>query len=150
MSFRFRLATLLRLRLADRDQRRADLAKAQRAEDALRIQAASVAREQDELNRLSRKLASPGEAEVDRLIAARRYELVLRAKAGQLSDQIEQVKAEVERRRAVLIESDRQVRVLEGLREKQQAAYQMAEERSEQKLLDEQAAIAFVRKEVLA
>jgi flagellar FliJ protein len=146
-SFRFRLETLLRLRLADRDQRRAELAKAQRAEDVLLVQADGLARERAETCELSRKLASPGAADVDRLIASHRYELVLKARAGQLAGQLEQVRAEVSRRRQVLVEADRQVRVLEKLREKQQTAHNLREERREQKLLDERALIGFVRQE---
>lgn len=149
-SFRFRLDTLLRLRLADRDARRADLAKAQRAEDALRAQAASLSREQQETADLSRRLASPGAANVDQLIAAHRYDLVLKARSQQLAGQIEQVRAEVERRRAVLVEADRQVRVLEKLREKQRAAHAAREQRLDQKTLDEQAAIGFLRQEASA
>src|SRR5687768_15125683 len=111
-SFRFRLETLLRLRLAERDARRAELAKALRAEDALVTQAAALSHERQETVDLSRRLASPGAADVDRLIAAHRYELVLKARSQQLAGQIAQVRAEVERRRAVLVEADRQVRVL--------------------------------------
>jgi flagellar protein FliJ len=146
-SFRFRLETLLRLRLADRDQRRAELAKAQRAEDMLLAQADGLAGERAETCELSRKLASPGAADVDRLIASHRYELVLKARAQQLAGQIEQVRAEVARRRQILVEADRQVRVLEKLREKQQAAHNLREERREQRLLDERALIGFVRQE---
>jgi flagellar FliJ protein len=149
-SFRFRLDTLLRLRLADRDARRADLAKAQRAEDALLAQAAALVREQQETVDLSRRLALPGAGDVDRLIAAHRYELVLKARSHQLAGQIEQVRAEVERRRAVLVEADRQVRVLQKLREKQQSAHTQREDKLAQKILDEQAAIGFLRQEVIA
>jgi flagellar FliJ protein len=149
-SFRFRLDTLLRLRLADRDARRADLAKAQRAEDALVAQAAALADEQRETVELSRRLASPGAADVDRLIAAHRYELVLKARSQQLTGQIDQVRAEVHRRREVLVEADRQVRVLEKLRDKQRAAHTAREQRLDQKTLDEQATIGFLRQEATA
>ena len=149
-SFRFRLKTLLRLRLAERDARRADLAKAQRAEDALVAQAAALADEQRETVELSRQLASPGAADVDRLIAAHRYELVLKAKSQQLAGQIEQVRAEVNRRRDVLVEADRQVRVLEKLRDKQLDAHTSREQRLDQKTLDEQAVIGFLRQEASA
>ena len=87
-------------------------------------------------------------ADVDLLIASHRYELVLKAQAQQLAGQIEQVRAEVARRRQILVEADRQVRVLDKLRERQQAAHNLREERREQKLLDERALIGFVRQEV--
>jgi flagellar FliJ protein len=148
MPFRFRLETQLRLRLADRDQRRADLAKALRAEETLRGQAAELAQEQQATSERSRRLSLPGNGDVDRLLASHRYELVLKGRGRQLATQIEQVRAEIERRRLILVEADRQVRVLELLREKQQAAYQAVELRREQRLLDEQAIIGFSRREV--
>lgn len=146
-SFHFRLETLLRLRLADRDQRRAELAKAQRAEDTLVAQADTLAREQAQTQELSRKLAAPGTADVDRLIASHRYELVLRTKAQQLAGQIAQVRAEIERRRQLLVEADRQVRVLEKLRENQRAAHNLREDKREQDQLDELALVGFTRRE---
>ena len=87
-SFHFRLETLLRLRLADRDQRRADLAKALRAEEALASQDALLRGEQREMAELSRRLASPGAADIDRLLASHRYELVLKTRVQQLTGQI--------------------------------------------------------------
>ena len=70
MPFRFRLETLLRLRLADRDQRRAELAKAQRAEDDAASRRPDGLRQEQQRNvhDLSRRLASPGAADVDRLL----------------------------------------------------------------------------------
>ncbi len=145
--FRFRLETLVRLRMADRDQRRAELAKAQRAEDALLAQASALLQEQSDVRELCRRLASPGAADVDQLIASHRYEMVLRTKSQQLSSQLQQVGGEVERRRQVLVEADRQVRVLEKLRERQRAAHQERADDLEQKQLDEQAIMAFTRQE---
>src|SRR5687768_3884124 len=99
MSFSFRLQTLLRLREADRDQRRADLAKALRAEATLVAQGAQLDEERKETAELSRTLASPGAGDVDRLLASHRYELVLRTRVQQLAAQLAQVQAEIERRR---------------------------------------------------
>ena len=148
MSFAFRLQTLLRLREADRDQRRADLAKALRAEATLLAQGAQLDQERQETAELSRRLASPGEGDVDRLLASHRYELVLRTRGQQLTAQLTQVQAEVERRRLALVEADRQVRVLEKLRDKRQADYKTREAKLAQSQLDEQAVIGFTRREV--
>jgi flagellar export protein FliJ len=56
------------------------------------------------------------------------------------------VQAEVERRRLALVEADRQIRVLEKLREKQEEAYRTDELRREQQMLDEQAILGFGRR----
>ena len=143
----FRLHTLLRLRIAERDERRADLAKALRAEEMLRAEQARLNAEQAELAQRARSLKSPGAANVDALLSTHRYEVVLAAQARQLSAQLTQVAAEIERRRLVLVEADRQVRVLEKLRERQAAAARIQEERLDAKRYDELALIGHSRKE---
>jgi flagellar FliJ protein len=97
---------------------------------------------------LSRRLASPGEADISGLLASHRYELVLKTRAKQLAEQIVQVQGEVERRRQALVEADRQVRVLEKLRERRQAELALSEARLEQRQIDEQAILGFHRREV--
>jgi len=143
----FRLHTLLRLRIAERDERRADLAKALRAEEMLRAEQSRLAAEQAELAQRERGLKSPGSANVDALLSTHRYEVVLAAQARQLSSQLTQVAAEIERRRLVLVEADRQVRVLEKLRERQAAAARIHEQRLDARRYDELAMIGHSRKE---
>ena len=145
--FHFRLETLLRLRIAERDQRHADLAKALRAEELLRAQQASLASEQSKMAERGRKLKSPGAGNVDALLHTHRYEIVLAARLKQLAAQIAEVAAEAERRRLALVEADRQVRVLEKLRERQAATYRQSEERREAKQFDEAAIQGFVRQQ---
>jgi flagellar protein FliJ len=143
----FRLQTLLRLRIAERDERRADLAKALRAEAVLEEQRERLTGEQRELLGRQRALQSPGAANVDALLATHRYTGVLAVQAHQLAGQIVQVQAETERRRLALVEADRQVRVLEKLRERQAAAAKLQGERQAAKQYDELATIGHVRKE---
>src|SRR5947207_1412330 len=119
-TFRFRLETLLRLRIVERDERRAELAKAQRAEAVLQGQAGDIERERQALVGQTRQLSKPGEADVDALVRTHHHELVLRTQAQHLAGQIAQVGAELELRRQALVLADRGVRVLEKLRERQQ------------------------------
>ena len=144
--FHFRLQTLLRLRIAERDQRRAELAKAIRAEELLLEEEAKLQNQQAEAAQSARQLKSPGAADVDALLQTHRYELVLAARRRQLGAQVLQVQAETQRRRQVLVEADRQVRVLEKLRERQAAAYRQRAERLAVKQFDEIAAVAYVRR----
>lgn len=146
--FRYRLETLLRLRIAARDERRADLAMAQRAEDVLLRKLDELEAERNELVTRSRRLAAPGPADIDGLLRSHRYELVLKANARQLADQLGQVRAEIDRRHAALVEADRQVRVLEKLRERKLAAHQNSEAKLENKQLDEMATMRFARQRV--
>lgn len=133
--FQFRLATLLRLRELARDERRAQLAEVLRLLDRLREQ-------RDELNRLLRstqelQTAPPGNVDVDRLLNATRYELVLRTELRQLELQEATVAAEIEKRRQALVAADREVRSLELLRDSQQERHTNEEEHRSRKELDE-------------
>jgi flagellar export protein FliJ len=135
--FRFRLATLLRLRETARDERRRALAEAYRAAQIVREQQAQV---QDELAALveqQRAATRPGRVEVDRLIAVHRHDLVLRVQERELARQSQQLSAEIERRRELLVAADRVVRVLEKLRQHQRARRQADEMRREINELDE-------------
>jgi flagellar protein FliJ len=145
--FHFRLETLMRLRKADRDDRRADLAKALRAEELLQSQKQSLSAEQASVDEAARTSSSPGAADVDALVRMHRYRLVLRSQQQQLAAQIAQVADEVDRRRSALVEADRQVRVLEKLREKLLVRHQSSEGRRELKAFDELASFGHVRRQ---
>ncbi len=135
--FKFRLETLLRLREATRDERRSELAKAYQAEGIIENQRRHIAAELDELERQSRRACAPGPLDLDQLLEARRYELVLRAQAREARQRHEAVQAEVQRRREAVVDANRQVRVLEGLREKQLQRHRQEENRLQIKQLDE-------------
>jgi len=139
--FRFRLATLLKLREATRDERRAELAQAYQADALLEQQQDRLQRELAGLVLQSRKVAGPGTLDVDQLLQTQRYELFLRARQSQLADQRGTVAEEIERRRQILVEADREVRVLEKLRQRQLERHREEEGRREMKILDEVAGL---------
>jgi flagellar FliJ protein len=136
--FKFRLATLERLREAARDQRRAQLAEAQRIADDIQRQIDDLATQLEDLK--EQQLAAPGPVDIDRLMTAHRYEMVLRVEQQQAHAQRATVEAEVERRRSALVEADREVRTLEKLREKQRDRFRIEQELASQKQMDEVAA----------
>jgi flagellar export protein FliJ len=135
--FTFRLATLLRLREATRDERRAELAEAYRVDDALQRHLQRAEHDLQSLRAQCRKSVQPGEVDIDRLVESQRYEVALSAQRLQLVRQRETVQGEIERRRQVLAEASRDVRVLENLRDKQAGQHRYQEERREMKRLDE-------------
>jgi flagellar protein FliJ len=135
--FKFRLATLQRLRENVRDQRRGQLGEAYRADEILQEQETRLEQEQAGLAATLREAAAPGEIEVDRLLADHRYALLLGAQRQHLSQQRKAVAQEIDRRRQLLIEADRDVRVLENLEKRQRERHREEENRQEIKLLDE-------------
>lgn len=145
MSFHFRLHTLLRIREQTRDERRSQLA------DALRVDV-ELERQQNELKEQlveSRNTERPqsGTIDVDRLLHWQRYQLLLEAQLAQLKQQREHVAKEIDARRQALVEADREVRVLEKLRENQLERHRAEEQRLDQRRLDEVATIGHYRQQ---
>ncbi len=138
--FRFRLASLLRLREATRDERRAELAHAYQADQALADRQQGLLGAIDDNRRRLRLAARPGTVNVDHLLGGHRHELLLIAQKELVDRQRQQLLAEIDRRRERLAEADREVKALEKLRERQQGRFISARNQREQKLLDEVAA----------
>src|SRR5580658_9229190 len=138
--FIFPMESLLKLRRSQRDESRAALAEALRVDDVLRQQLAALGREIGALREFSRRASAPGSVNIERLVEARRYDLVTQAQHLNSTQQRETVGEEIERRRQALVESDREVRVLEKLRQRQAEQFRRDEELREAKRLDEVAA----------
>jgi flagellar FliJ protein len=145
--YRFRLATLWKLRVQDRDQRRVELGQALEAERILCEREDVLLAEISQMQNLARTASSPGAINVDRLQEVQRYRLLLQAQLAGLKQQKAQVAQEVERRRLALVEADRQVKTLEKLREKQVAAHERLLDAADRKELDEVALGGFVRQQ---
>ena len=147
-SFQFRLATLLRLREAWRDERRTHLADAQRAEQLILERLAAIDEELSASRRQYVDAARSHTMNVDLLTDLARYEMILKAQRQSADQQRQAVVAEVQKRRAALVAADRDVRVLEKLRETQQQRHGEEEALREFKRLDELAVLRHEPKEV--
>jgi flagellar FliJ protein len=145
MANTFRLGTMLKLREQARDERRRDLAQAYEAERILRERVEELQQEIAATHARTRQLAGEGSVNVEGLLNTRRYQLLMKSQVAATEQQITQVLEEVERRRQALIESDRDVKVLEKLRERQQQQQEIAEAKREAKQLDEAGLRAFLR-----
>jgi len=135
--FKFRLATLLRLREATRGDRRTQLAQAYRADEIIQQQQDQLQQELEKVARQNRRTSAPGPVDVDRLLEGQRYEVALRTQQSHARGQREAVAAEIERRREALVQANRGVRVLEELRQKQAQRHRQEENRLEIKQLDD-------------
>lgn len=135
--YRFRLETMHKLRAARRDQQRVALAEAFRAEAVLAERGAELAEEQRALLALQRAAAAERHLDVNRMLEAQRYELVLRAQEQELGRQVALLDEEIDRRRLALVEADRAVRVLELLDDRQRCEHRRRAQRLEFKELDE-------------
>jgi len=142
--FRFRLATLRKLREIRRDELRTKLAEASRATQMLDEQIMAVGSELTNLLN-EQRAAIAGSADVNVLLETQRYQAILRAQQSTMRDQAGILEAEVERRRLAVVEADKEVRLLEKLNERQRNEHQKQLQRAEVKELDE---IASSRREV--
>jgi flagellar export protein FliJ len=143
--YKFRLETLRKVRQALRDERRLALAEAFRADELLTERQAELAAERLQLRALQQSAASGQFLDVNRLLEAQRYELVLRARAQETANQRALLETETERRRQALVESDRDVRALDLLDERQRTEHRQGSLRNESKQLDEIAVQRYVR-----
>jgi flagellar FliJ protein len=139
--YTFRLNTVQKVREAHRDQQRASLAEAFRAEQVLAGNRAQLVVEEQELRELQRSASQGQYLDVNRLLEAQRYELLLKAQSQELAKQAMLLAAETERRRQMLVEADRDVRVLELLDERHRQAHDRQQQRAETKRLDEAASV---------
>jgi len=135
--FKYRLATLLKIRESTREERQIELAEAYHADDVLRQRQEELTAEIMGLKGDCRNAVAPGAIDVDRLLSSQRYEMLLRSQGAQIAKHREQIATEIERRRQALVEANREVRVLEKLRERQAERHRDEEARRDVKLLDE-------------
>jgi flagellar FliJ protein len=138
--FRFRLATLQKLREIQRDELRSKLAEAVQAQQILEEQLAQVAGDIQSLLEVRRSAVQSSTLQVDPLLEAQRYQGVLYAQQDKMREQIRLLSAEVERRRQAMVEADRHVKVLEKLHERKLAEHHAKQLVAETKVLDEVAA----------
>jgi len=146
--FRFRLASLMRLRESERDDRRESLAQAYRADQVLQQNQESIQAELRENQRQVQHCVSPGPISVEQLLGRHRYELVLQTQLRQLQRQRQAIGAEIERRRQALVEADRELKILEKLRERHLQEHTFKQQKLEQQQLDEIALRRSTRQEV--
>jgi flagellar export protein FliJ len=143
--YRFRLETLLKLREARRDQQRTALAEAFRAEQVLADNRKALADERLALLSVQRSATAGRYLDVNRLLEAQRYDLVLRSSEQELNRQEKLLAVEIERRRLALVEADREVRTLELLDERHRRQHTQQQQRLESRRLDEVASVQHVR-----
>jgi len=135
--FRFRLATLRKLRESHRDELRGKLAEAYQAVQKLEEQQLVIVDELLALQDVQRRATEGTTTSVNSLLEAQRYQAVLRAQQSTLRDHSKVLSTEVERRRQNVIEADQQVRVLDKLNERQRLDHQQTLNRAEVRELDE-------------
>jgi flagellar export protein FliJ len=117
-----------------RDEHRQQLGVAQQAADLIRDRIAGLYQQIAESRRDNR--ADARLLNIDRLLDADRFETTLAAQLLAAQEQHQLAETEVDRRRQILVESDREVKTLEKLRHHQAMRHQLDDQRRQAKQLD--------------
>ena len=121
----------------ERDEKQEQLAEALRAEDILQEQISQIEEELSELRRQSAADLRPGVINPDMVLQTQRYELLRRAQSKEIQQKVTQVQAEVQRRRDLLVEAEKQVKVLEKLRQRRAEEFRATQLQAANKNMDE-------------
>ena len=135
----FRLASLLRLRESTRERRRVALAESRRTDAELLERLQRLGVEQKRVEAQCRKAAAPGTLPLSKLTENHRYAASLRSERDAIRRRRESLAIEIERRRQAVVAAERDVKVLEKLRENELARQRLGEARRSAKQLDEAA-----------
>lgn len=134
--FRFRLDTLVKIREKTRDAAAASVGEVRAAQQVIEQQIADVAQQQQDLMR-ERASQSSGAIQVERLLSMQRYQLQLEGQRNYLLQQRQALQVEHDKRLQVLIEAEKELKVLEKLREQKLQQWTEHQLSIEQKMLDE-------------
>ena len=135
--FNFRLQTLFKLRIATRDRCREELAEALKVDRVLEQQLEEIKQTIAQTRHATLEASRPGAIDVDNLLNSHRHVLILETQIQKITNQREQVGVEIERRRLALVEADREIKVLEKLRESQHRQHMAEQEKTEVRQMDE-------------
>jgi flagellar protein FliJ len=142
--FKFRLKAVATLREQTRDRIAEAVAEVQEAQRIVTEQIAQLQREIDEALK-QRQLASIGIVRIDRLLMVQRHQLMLEAQREQAMQQLRLLNEEYERRRALLVEAEKEVKAMDKLKETQKARWDEEQLAAEQKQIDEWASTQYMR-----
>jgi len=144
--FRFRLETYLRLKIAARDQCRAELAEVLQAEEQLKEHQAGIEKDIEDQHAYIREVTQAGALNVDLITASQREVVFLKALQAEKQQLMQQLRPHIQQRRQALIDADHEVRTLEKLKEQKQEQHLKWEAAQEAKQMDEIALSGFMRK----
>jgi flagellar export protein FliJ len=139
--FQFRLKTLLAIRQSTRQERRAQLADGLAAQRDLERARGELRQELADQWQLSTTAGGRRAIDIERLAAGDRYRGVLRARLACLAQDAAALSTEIEVRQQALAVAEREVRVLDKLRERQHECFRYEQARRENNAADEVATL---------
>ncbi|MDR0337627.1 MAG: flagellar export protein FliJ [Planctomycetaceae bacterium] len=137
MAFRFRLEPLITIRDNILKEKQGELAKAYEARRIVEEKLQELKHELRENIALGRQRLQTGTINIEFLLGTRRHEAYLNAQIEVVQKHLLQIDEEIERRRHAVLEANKELKIVEKLKEKRYDKYQKEEKQKETKLLDE-------------
>jgi len=136
--FKFRLDPLITLRDNKLKERQRELAQAYNARRILEEHIREIDDKLEEGIVAARSVMQPGKTvDIQSLIGYRRQEMFLRAQQEDLLQKIQMVDEEIEKRLAAVVEANKDLKIIEKLKEKRHEKYLGEESKAEAKMMDE-------------
>jgi len=136
--FTFRLEPLIKIRKNVLQECQAALAKVYEERRLLEEKLLDIENQLAEGTATARSLMQPGQTvNVDYLLGIRRQEMFLLANQNVVMQDIQKVDEEIERCRAAVVAANKEVKIIEKLKEKRYEQYLEEEKREETKTMDE-------------
>jgi flagellar FliJ protein len=136
--FKFRLEPLITIRDKELKDRQEELAQAYNARRILEEAMQMVEQQLAEGIATARNLTQAGKTvNVNHLLGLRRQEMFLRANQDDLTNKIKVVDEEIERRRLLVVAANKELKIVEKLKEKRHEKYMEEENKEETKAMDE-------------
>ena len=136
--FTFRLEPLIKIRKNVLQECQAALAKVYEERRLLEEKLLDIENQLAEGTATARSLMQPGQTvNVDYLLGIRRQEMFLLANQNVVMQDIQKVDEEIERCRAAVVAANKEVKIIEKLKEKRYEQYLEEEKQEETKTMDE-------------
>jgi flagellar FliJ protein len=136
--FTFRLDPLITIRDNALKERQAELAKAYEARQILERDLQEIDQQIAEGITNVRSVMQEGQAvNVEHLLGYRRQEMFLRAAQNELNQKMQMIDEAIEHFRLLVVEANKELKVVEKLKEKRYEKYLEEENRAEMKIMDE-------------
>ncbi len=137
MPFTFRLEPLISIRDNVLKEKQAELAKAYEARRIAEEKRLEVERNIEDNQRFGREMLRSGTINIDFLLGVRRHEAFLAAQFDEVRRHIALIEEEIEKRRAAVAEANKELKIIEKLKEKKREKYRAEENRKETIQMDE-------------
>ncbi|MDR0609016.1 MAG: flagellar export protein FliJ [Planctomycetaceae bacterium] len=137
MAFQFRLEPLITIRDNTLKEKQGELAKAYEARRIVEEKQRQLQQELAENVETGRQRLQTGIIDIDFLLGLRRHEAYLNAQIEFVHGHLRQIDEEIERRRNAVLEANKELKIIEKLKEKRYEKYRTEENRKETIRLDE-------------